>query len=456
MMGKLDNRKNEKIEEEIERLKKENEELKQNLRKTIKEKKRIEREYARYRMRHPETVGVKNGKPYHFKKRVRSLFPKKPGARKGHKPHFRKMPEQVDETAMVAVGSCPCCGGGNLSGVQEYRTRVVEDIPICNVVVTKHKIERRYCRDCKKLVESPVLNALPNTRIGLRTMLLVAYLKIGLRMPVESIKQQLEQVFGMKISEGEICHILEQLAEAFGQYYDQIIEDIKNAAARNLDETTWRINGENKWLWAFITKTEALYKITNRRNHKVPLEVLGKDAKGVDIHDRHSVYKALAKKTKRLQQDCWSHIICNAKELAQFYGKEGQRIHRILKHTYKKALAFDHKGTDEDIEELFRNMKAELIQKPYKSHKCWKFVENLLKEKDNLFQFVKNPDVEGTNNRAERGLRHSVIARKISGGNKTQKGAHVYERLTSIHHTLKLRNQNLLQHGPVILQASHG
>ncbi|RLF31824.1 MAG: hypothetical protein DRN08_07405 [Thermoplasmata archaeon] len=210
------------------------------------------------------------------------------------------------------------------------------------------------------------------------------------------------------------------------------------------------------WLWAFITKGEAMYKIVASRNHEVPLEVLGKKPKGVDIHDRHSAYKALAKKTKRPQQDCWAHILCNAKELAQFYGNDGKRIHEILKHTYQQALKFDHQGTDKDIKKLYEDMKTALTQEPYKSHKCWKFVENLLKEKNNLFQFVKNPEVEPTNNRAERALRHSVIARKISGGNKTPEGAQIYETLISIHHTLQLKGQNLLTHGPTIIQTSHG
>ncbi|MGC8516094.1 MAG: IS66 family transposase [Thermoplasmata archaeon] len=37
-----------------------------------------------------------------------------------------------------------------------------------------------------------------------------------------------------------------------------------------------------------------------------------------------------------------------------------------------------------------------------------KFVENLMKpRKERFFNFVMNPDVENTNNRAERGLRPS-------------------------------------------------
>lgn len=444
-------RENKKLKKELDKTKRELEQVKRDL-------DEIKRKFEEYRMRHPDTIGVKNSKPYIIKSTTKSQTQKRSGAIKGHKPFFRKTPEQIDASVVVPVDVCPCCGGSNLSlGVQEYRTRVVEDIPICEPVVTRYKIERRYCIDCKKLVETPVTQALPRARIGLRAMLLVVYLKIGLRMPVDSIPRLLKETFNLAISEGEVCLILEQMANAFGPYYEQLLQEIRSAPARHMDETSWRINGETVWLWAFITKGEALYRIASSRGHEVPLSVLGKKPRGVDIHDRYSAYKTLAKKTgKRPQQNCWAHIICNAKELAQFYGDDGKRVHKILKHTYQQALKFNHKGTDKDIKKLYKDMKTALTQEPYKSTKCWKFVENLLKEKNNLFQFVKNPDVEATNNRAERALRHSVIARKISGGNKTQKGAQIYETLTSVYHTLQLRNQKLLTHGPDIILTSHG
>ena len=64
-------------------------------------------------------------------------------------------------------------------------------------------------------------------------------------------------------------------------------------------------------------------------------------------------------------------------ELAHFYGEEGEHILQVKKRTYEDAKAYDHKGTDNYIEELFQNMKNELNQS-YKSHHCHKFVEREL------------------------------------------------------------------------------
>lgn len=430
--------------------------LEQRIKELEAELQKIKTDFEEYKKRHPPNVGVKNGKPYAFKSSTQPSTPKKPGAKPGHTPYFRPMPDHIDFVRQVPVLVCPECGGTQLSKkVQETRTRTYEDIPICTPVAIKLEIERRYCRTCKKLVETPVTWVLPKARLSLRIMLVVTWLKIHLRTTEEAIPAMLDRLFRLKISEGEVIHILAQVAQAFGPYYQQLTEDIQDAPARNIDETTWWINGENANLWVFVTKGETLYKIASSRSHTIPLNVLGKKHTGVDIHDRFSAYTTLAQKTKNIQQDCWTHIIKNAEELAHFYGEEGTQILQVVKDTYAAAKTYDHKGTDKDIEALFQTM-VDACNRSYKSSHCHRFVVNLLNEKDNLFEFVRNPHVEGTNNRAERALRPPVTARKISGGNRSEQGARNYEILLSVTQTLHQNGQNLIEHGPAILLTSHG
>ncbi len=366
------------------------------------------------------------------------------------------MPNCIDHVRQVPVVVCPDCGGTQLSAkVQETRERTYEDIPVCTSVAIRLQIERRYCRTCRKLVETPVNEVLPGARLSLRVMLIVTWFKIRYRMTEEAIPEVLETLFGLCLSEGEVIHILSQVAQAFGPYYEQLTGDIRDASARYMDETFWRINGENACLWTFVTKGQTLYQIAASRSHEVPLKVLGKKHTGVDVHDRFSAYKTLARKTKTIQQDCWAHIITNAEELAHFYGEEGQHILQLVKDTYASAKTYDHQGTDADIERLFKTM-ADALNRPYKSSHCHRFVVNLLNEKNNLFEFVRNPHVEGTNNAAERALRPPVVARKISGGNRSQQGARNYEVLLSVTQTLHQNGQNLIEHGPGILLTSHG
>ena len=56
----------------------------------------------------------------------------------------------------------------------------------------------------------------------------------------------------------------------------------------------------------------------------------------------------------------------------------------------------------------------------------------LWKQRDHLFTFLERAEVPATNNLAERQLRPAVIARKISCGNKTDKGATAWAALASL------------------------
>ena len=69
----------------------------------------------------------------------------------------------------------------------------------------------------------------------------------------------------------------------------------------------------------------------------------------------------------------------------------------------------------------------------------------LFKQCDHLFTFLDNPDVEATNNLAERQLRPAVIARKLSCGNKTHRGARTWEILASLAATCTQRAESFAQ-----------
>ncbi len=117
-----------------------------------------------------------------------------------------------------------------------------------------------------------------------------------------------------------------------------------------MDETTWRVDGENAHLWAFVTKGEALCLIAPSRSHDVPLKALGSKPRGVDIYDRFSAYETLATKTgNRPQRVCWAHILGDSKELEQFHGEDGAITHRALKKTFDEAMESNHEGTADDV-----------------------------------------------------------------------------------------------------------
>lgn len=431
------------MEREVKLLREENRLLKEKVKFFEEEIKPLDEKLERALKRIEELEGVlkMKSKPVFVKEEV-SHYHHKSGLKQGHEGYSRHVPERVDYVKKAVIHNCPDCSS-RLSRVQELRARYVEDIPITGTVVTKYLIERRYCRKCKRIVEAVVNEALPNARFGLRLMILIAYLKIGLRLPSNKIIEFMKINHGLIISDGEIYQVLNRLSKELGPYYNILKKKITQAKVKHIDETGWRINGNNHWLWTFINKEIAFYTINKQRSSKVPIKILGNQEGSVFISDRHPAYNQLSKKSKCKQQVCWAHILRDSKKLSE-HNKEGEYIHKKLKNIYKKANAYNHKATNEQAQQLIK--KAELLaKKPYKHNQVYKFIKSVcVKHREDLFRFTTNPLIESTNNPAERALRHAVIIRKISNGSKTHKGANTTSKLLSITETIKKQTQNPL------------
>jgi hypothetical protein len=83
-----------------------------------------------------------------------------------------------------------------------------------------------------------------------------------------------------------------------------------------------------------------------------------------------------------------------------------------LKEIFHAAKEFEHSGTQDDVENLCEKLGL-VLDRDFSKLKCGKFAKTIFKERDKLFQFVTKPDVDGTNNRAERAIRPNVVYRKI-------------------------------------------
>jgi len=60
-----------------------------------------------------------------------------------------------------------------------------------------------------------------------------------------------------------------------------------------------------------------------------------------------------------------------------------------------------------------------------------------------LWSFTEHPDVDATNNRAERALRHAVLWRKTSTGTQTPEGDRFDEQIHSIRKTCRCQGRPL-------------
>jgi len=127
---------------------------------------------------------------------------------------------------------------------------------------------------------------------------------------------------------------------------------------------------------------------------------------------------------------------------------------RDLKETLRGALDIWKQYTSGEISQRAYRRRGNKLEKELTHQlreRCLSDADNqrllngigMQHERGRVLLFLKDPEVEPTNNRAERGLRPAVIARKVSQCSKNETGAGVYEKMKSITATLKLRGQNV-------------
>src|SRR5512147_429620 len=117
------------------------------------------------------------------------------GAKPGHPGHRRPPPTRIDRREGHEPSTCPKCQG-RVRPCRSTRTRVIEDIPAdITPVVTEHTIHRYWCPQCRDTVEPVVPDALPGSTIGLRVVVLSAWL----HYPLGTTLTQIVDVFNFQL-----------------------------------------------------------------------------------------------------------------------------------------------------------------------------------------------------------------------------------------------------------------
>lgn len=368
---------------------------------------------------------------------------KKRGRKPGSKGTSRKVPDHVDEVIDLTLDACPHCGSPFEKSYGK-RVRYKEDIPMVKPHVIKYIIHQYYCPHCKRSASETPDDIIPHCRLGINVMLLTVFQKYGLHLSYDNIRKNLELYFGMKITTATLCNAVRLISHYYKEEFDDIKSQIKEAKAVYTDETGWRIKGVSHWLWTFVTKNAALFKIDKRRSSDVPKEVLGEDFEGVFISDFYSAYHT---KLPYKKQKCLVHLLRDTRNISQ-NNAETKKFHKQIKRFVHDAARFKEKNSPpEEIakaKKRFQRRLLKIITGPYTDADCIRLAKRLTQHFGSLLTFLEE-DCDFHNNRAENALRSSVIARKISFGNNSRRGADNHEILMTIFTTCTLQNKNFLK-----------
>lgn len=368
--------------------------------------------------------------------------------RKKRKKSFGRRHETPTETVEHAMEACPDCGRA-LSGGWLHHTRQVIEIPETPVRIIEHRVYGRHCGVCgKDCIPKLDLSdeVLGRHRVGVRLMSLIAKLHIECRIPLETIRNSLETLYSLRLSKGELSEILHTVAKQGQSEYSKLLEDVRGSPVAHADETGWREDGMNGYIWSFSTPRTRYFVYNRSRAGDIPKEVLGEKFSGVLVSDFYAGYNRLLTR----QQRCWVHFLRDLRKLKDNHPDDAQVVKWVEQviRIYRRAKRFKGKSYDERLERRIA-LEEELLALalPYvktdlPQHVLAQRIERFLPE---LFVFVENPLVPSSNNAAELSVRPSVIARKISGGTRSAKGSATKMTLMSLFGTWKLRGLNTLE-----------
>lgn len=367
---------------------------------------------------------------------------KTPGAKPGHTGARRPAPERpTRRVEHPALRACPDCGSP-LGEPTERRARLVEDIPDVAPEVTEHSIPRHWCRQCGKLVEPPVPDALPKAVFGHRLVALTAWLHYGLGTTISQIVAVLNHHLRFPVSPGGLADAWRRLADLLRAWYDAIGEQVKAAGVLHADETGWRVRGRTAWLWCFTTARATFYMIHRSRGSPALDAFFTEMFDGVLVADFWAAYNAVLCGDR---QGCLTHLL---RELVKVDGEDVSEAWRAFSKKLKRLLrdGIRLKARDDLDEAAFASRRTridrrlmEIVATSSDNPNVRRLLKRLRRHRDDIFTFLDYEDVPPDNNRAEREIRPAVIIRKNSQGNRSENGANVQAILMSVYRTLRLR-----------------
>jgi transposase len=364
--------------------------------------------------------------------------------RKKRRSSYVRKRDVPTEEVRHAVENCPDCGR-KLSGGWEHARRQVIEIPDTPVKVIDHVLIARRCGVCCK-VHIPKLTiaegVIGKQRVGPRLMSLIATLSVAKRMPQRMIQKLLNGLFEVHISIGEINEVLHRVSEWAKPIVCQILRRIRGSPDANADETGWREDGVNGYLWGVSTGAERFYYFHLRRAARIIRHILGGKFGGVlgcDFYKGYDWYLGP-------KQRCWAHLLRDVKKLVDRDASAGEwadmvnDIHKAAKKAARrKAIDATRVLLREALQgRLLAIAEPYLKDKSAPQHVLSKRICQYLPE---LFTFVEHPSVASSNNAAERAIRPAVIARKISGGTRSARGSQTKTRLMSVFATWALQGK---------------
>ena len=369
---------------------------------------------------------------------------KKPrGAKIGHKGFGRKgfCVSQADRVERVEAGVaevCPFCGGSLQDKGEESRS--VLDIHPVKAQRVVYLRKKKWCRRCGKTFAGEVPGVLPRNLYSNQLMATATTMHYLYGIPLGRICEQ------VGVGDGSLVEIFHRMARLFSGVIPTLIEEYRQAPVKHADETGWRTDGKNGYAWLFATVKSSLFLFKKTRSSSVPRAIFGSERlPGTLVVDRYNGYNKMPCEL----QYCYSHLLREVEDLEKEFADQAEIKAFVGSVAPLLTLAMGLRG--QPISDAQFLLKASEVKGQIKAtmqspaqHMGIRRIQDIFTEHEGrLYHWADNREVPADNNLAERDLRPTVIARKVSFGSQSDAGAHTRSVLMTVAHTLRKRGEDV-------------
>jgi transposase len=395
-----------------------------------------------------ERRSVRGAAPFGRPEEKRSPSPKRPGRKGGHKGMFRERPpdEEVNHWIDVPLEECPHCGDRLVAATDEVVEQTIIEVPPVRPEVIRLITHRNKCCGCGQQVCSShplqvsTASGAAGTHLGARALALAASLNKGFGLPMRKTCAVLRDLMGLALSPGGLAQALARMAGRLKAEDDALLEALKSEPVLHTDETSWFVGRPGFSLWVLTNEAGTCYRIVPSRSRATAEALMG-DYQGVLVSDCLNIYDGLTPH----QHKCYAHHLKEIGKALEDPRAKASAYLPELRGLLLAAMALKVEAANlpaDQLAKMRQTLEANAdrllgsertqMQAGEAASLEEKLRQRLLKQRDHLFTFLDHEAVSATNNLAERQLRPAVISRKLSCGNKTERGARTWEVLASL------------------------
>lgn len=364
---------------------------------------------------------------------------KQGGARSGHVGHGRKAFDESTSDRVFDVKSevgnkCPLCGDSlEDKGVDN---RSVIEMPPLKAEKIVYRLPKKYCGRCHKLFRTSAPNVLPRNLYGNQLISTVATMHYLHGIPMGRVCEQ------TGIDHGSLIMIFHSLSKMFSGIQKGLIEQYRRSDVRHADETSWRNDGMGGYAWLFATDKISIFLFRKSRSASVVNEVLGVlPLSGTLVVDRYNGYN----KAPCAIQYCYAHLLRDVENLGKEFSSDQEVVAFVGVMASLLSTAMSLRAlpiSDDKFYEQALEIKSKIIDVVHSpaKHCGIRRIQEIFHEKEGrMYHWASDRRIPAENNLAERDLRPTVIARKVSFGSQSDAGANTRSILMTLLHTLKKR-----------------